>query len=333
MGSRYVIRRIARNTCIWYRAGDMAAISFIDNRLSTRLWTRLPFSKPQRRPAKLRALAGALTLVLATGVPASAAPQLYSWAGGYSVSAQTTTVTSGTAMSSNGATTTSAGAPVSHEESAYATFGRLGVYAEASAGSNGVGGTNWGDARARFQDDITVFSDGMEGQSGLLTFLIEVDGTLSSDFLTPPIYEDFSSYALAGLTITQNGSSVYSSIQYDYATGATSGSFLNTPIQVEVPFTFGTAFTLSFTLRVVSQTTTLNGANSVSDLGHTLTWEGVSSVTAGGNPVTDYTMASASGTNYLSPIPEPASAALVVAAGLLAGLRRSRRARTVTGHA
>lgn len=280
-------------------------------------------------PRTLRVSLGALIAALVSLGTSPAATQLYSQANAPGANNNQTLV-SGTTAAAAANGYFSSGAPVSYEAYSSATFGILGVYAEASAGSNGSGGSTYGNAVARFEDDLTISAAGLEGQDGVLVFLVDVDGALSSEYVTAPLYEDSQSFAYTQLSILRNGSSVYSATRMVYANGATSGTnFLDDPISVSVPFTFGTTFSLRVSLQAQSAASALFGANSVADLAHTLTWEGVTSVTAGGNPVTGYSLSSASGTNYLTPIPEPSSAALVAAAGVLAGLRRSRKAQTI----
>lgn len=276
-------------------------------------------------PKKISVLAGGLVACILAAGTAVAAPQLYAQANGADTW-QSETLASGTATAASASSYISSGAPVSHEESSYAAFGLLGVYAGASAGSNGSGGGTYGNSLARFEDDITITAVGMDGQSGLVIFLLEVDGTLSSEYVTEPLYEDSQSYAYASISVLHNGNGVYGANRYAYANGATSGAnFLDAPISVSIPFTFGTAFTLRVALQAQTTAYALFGANSVSDLGHTLTWGGVVSVTSGGNPVAGYSMDSTSGTNYISPIPEPATAPLVVlAVAMLAGTSRTR---------
>lgn len=65
------------------------------------------------------------------------------------------------------------------------------------------------------------------------------------------------------------------------------------------------------------------------DLGHSLYWGGINSVTINGVPVPDFSVSSASGTDYrnsLAPIPEPGALAMMLAGlGVLIGLQRRRR--------
>lgn len=278
----------------------------------------------------LGALVGAALIVLTTAGSASAAPQLYAQANGTGTY-QTQTLASGTASAASTNSYISSGVPFFHEESAAAAFGILRASVEASAGSNGGGDGTFGNAIARFEDDFLFTAEGMEGESGLYTFLVDVDGTLSSNYLTAPLYEDSQAYAYASLSVLQNGSGVYSATMYEYANGATTGTnFLDAPVSISVPFIFGTPFTLRVGLQVQTTAYALFGGESVADFDHTLVWGGVASVTSGGNPVTGYSLSSTSGTNYLSPIPEPTSAALIVLTGLVIGFRRSRSTRAAT---
>jgi hypothetical protein len=55
-------------------------------------------------------------------------------------------------------------------------------------------------------------------------------------------------------------------------------------------------------------------ASAVVDMGHTFTWSGVTSITDGdtGEPITDWTLTSASGTDWANPtVPEPCTLVLL----------------------
>ena len=104
------------------------------------------------------------------------------------------------------------------------------------------------------------------------------------------------------------------------------------PVQLQV--LEGEMATMRFELRVsasASSTTASQyfGADSTSttfnaDFGHTITWGGITSVTdaATGQPVTGWSIASASGVNYANPVPEPASALPLLALAAVAIRRR-----------
>lgn len=68
------------------------------------------------------------------------------------------------------------------------------------------------------------------------------------------------------------------------------------------------------------------------DQGHSLYWGGITQVSVAGVALTDYALASASGTDYrfsMAPVPEPGGVALMLAGlGVLDGLHRTCQRRT-----
>jgi hypothetical protein len=103
----------------------------------------------------------------------------------------------------------------------------------------------------------------------------------------------------------------------------------------EVEFVFGQPFAFSFVLEVEGDATASVSdpersvvASFVGDFGHTMTWAGIQGLRdANGDPVLDFEVTSASGTNYrdrIVPVPE-AGTALPVLAGLAVLARAGRR--------
>jgi hypothetical protein len=81
--------------------------------------------------------------------------------------------------------------------------------------------------------------------------------------------------------------------------------YLNVEQTFTYPVTFGTPydFQVEITARAVLNSYSGFSGRSTVDLGHTMTWGGIVSVTdSSGNPIADYTDTSASGTNYMVPI-------------------------------
>ena len=97
-------------------------------------------------------------------------------------------------------------------------------------------------------------------------------------------------------------------------------------VQSGVPFDFTLFLTLSSQVSVGSETTdggdVAGSASSSADYSHTLDWGGISSVVdANGNPVTNYSVTSASGFNYANayPTPEPSTWVMVLGGLTLLG--------------
>jgi PEP-CTERM motif len=89
-------------------------------------------------------------------------------------------------------------------------------------------------------------------------------------------------------------------------------------------------------IELTAGTSSVTGGSAVADLADTLEWGGISKVTVGGVALTDYSVTSASGTNWADSflpgpgVPEPATwAMMLVGFGGLGGLLRRRRSAAV----
>jgi len=216
---------------------------------------------------------------------------------------------------------------------ASARFGVLRTYSEAHAPMSNISSIN-GSASARFKDDYLFDAPGKTGQTGSFTYTLRINGALSSGLRSAGTENSgsfsSSSYASAQLVVSKNASSFFNSTEAMFSNGTggvTSGeSFLNLTKSFTVPFTFGTAFELDVSLALVTNARGQFGADSIADLGNTLEWGGIVSVNDNTNaPVSDYTLSSGSGTNYIAPIPEPSSTLLLVISGFGLTLVRIRR--------
>jgi len=113
------------------------------------------------------------------------------------------------------------------------------------------------------------------------------------------------------------------------------GYGLNQSLAFSIPFTFGTPFDVAVTMysdiRLDSHSLDNNGVGySVThDAGNTVSWGGTAAVLDNTNaPVNSFSLGSASGTNYLNPIPEPSTITMFLVAGTLAcafAVRRYRK--------
>lgn len=270
------------------------------------------------------AIAGSLGFFTTT---ANAAPELYVSAYGQGPGSQQT-ASSGPVSQSDSATHQFG----SGMARAGADFGVLRNYAEATAiaGSSNFNNAVLASTTARWQDDLLFNAAGLTGSPGSVTVKFRIDGTLAA---SQPQFDPDQSQTRAdasyGMSILGSGV-VHSGGESRFADGTRtfsgSGPFLNVEQTATLPFTFGTAFTLKLEVSASSTARTQFGGSALADLENTTTWGGFITVRdSQGQVVNNYTFSSASGTNFINPIPEPNTALLILgaAAGLLA--RRNRQ--------
>jgi hypothetical protein len=183
---------------------------------------------------------------------------------------------------------------------------------------------NWSVATGAWSDKVTIDAPGLTGQSGTYTFQFLVDGSLTA---SGSVNDSLQSYAEAETTIKVNGWINEFRDAYMAVDGFVGDGYLNKLVSITTPITFGTPFDLSMSVTAASYTKN-NSANPFAmaraDLGHTATWEGITAVTGPNGDVTNFTVTSASGTDYVNAVPEPASMA-ALGLGALTLLRRRRQ--------
>jgi PEP-CTERM motif len=205
----------------------------------------------------------------------------------------------------------------------------------ASSASSGAYGYASARATAAFSDTLMIDSPGHSGQSGMVIIPLQFDyaatligqlGYAGSDiYLTLDVFMGAGSYQWQrGLLMSPDGS--VQSQSFD--AGGVVVPFDDT-ILASVSFTFGQEFSFIASLR-----THVSGSlehQAIVDASHSAYWGGVQSVLdQNGNPVV-YTLNSSSGTDWSrffvpSPVPEPATSALMVAGlGVIVAATRRRR--------
>lgn len=186
-------------------------------------------------------------------------------------------------------------------------------------------------AGVAFSDVITLSSPGRNGTPGSALLGVFVDGTLST--ANGGNDSEVSSSAFGWSTVYGSDREILV---------ASPDPFLN-PAEIlaeeflgrVVEFVWGQPFAFSFVLEVsgdatasVSEPGRAVVATFVGDFGHTMTWAGIQDLRdANGDPVLDFEVTSASGTDYrdrIVPVPEPGTA-LPMLAGLAAVARLRRR--------
>lgn len=165
------------------------------------------------------------------------------------------------------------------------------------------------------------------GQNAVLSFRLHVTGDLLA-------IAGFNSVARLAATPYVNDLSVSTPTNVSFQGQGQQGSpyqqTVDATVGFAVPIVLGTPFELGLFGRAASGTASVAGSNlinTVSSDAPSIDWEGITSVTVGGQPV-DVVVTSTSGVDWTVPVPEPALGFGIVCgmAGLAAlGARRSSR--------
>lgn len=160
-----------------------------------------------------------------------------------------------------------------------------------------------GTGTAIFEDSFTIDTPGRSGQSGSMTFKLKIAGILTATTRTAGAADP--SYSRVALSI--NGGSIWDGSERIHPGGTTNivtgQPFLNQEVSVVIPFTFGIPVGIQVWLDATSYIFGNWGGDAIADIGHTLQWGGIVSVTdSGGSPVTNHTTVTGSGTDYSGPI-------------------------------
>lgn len=221
--------------------------------------------------------------------------------------------------------------------SAYAMADNGVLKASVSAIGQGEGARGSVTASATFGDQFEIDATGLTGQQGYFKAKVTMPFAASVS-LEPSTVGSLTAF------VSVNGSEGWAE-QFGSANGVSSTTLfhndtqqaIGTPMVLDVPFVYGQPITLLafLDLQVEGHTSRPYGSfDAVLDAAHSLYWQGISEITDGnGNLVKDYRLSSDSGTDWSrdfspSAVPEPANAALVLAAiGVLALRRRGARRR------
>ncbi len=220
----------------------------------------------------------------------------------------------------------------STDGTAFASFGLLRAFGQSSAVNSNLIFSN---SAASWKDDFFIDAPGLTGTFGKVKVRFMIDGSLSASSNGATPQNGFSlteSKGEAAYTFGVDPSFSDTKTETRRANGTSTGTpFLGIMQEVVLDFTYG-QWLNDVTLRINarSQAYAENSgaftASASANLANTATWEGFAEVLdAGNNVVTNYSFQSASGANYVQPIPEPGSATLLAATGLLFGLMRRKR--------
>ncbi len=254
----------------------------------------------------------------------------------FTVTTPEQTATSGSVSDAEGATAVNG----STDGRASASFGVLRAYGHAATVPfNRSDYSYYSFNSASWRDDWLFASPTVpNGSRGFVTVHFTVDGNLNVHSSGTP-REPFGSFdnyyghiAYTFGTDIGSGDNARETIRYN---GTREGTpFLGIEQTITLPFTYGTLLE-NVELRIKANVFAQGQQNSpteyftnefTADGEHTATWGGFGPVVDGsGNPVTDYSFTSSSGTNYTQAVPEPGCSLLLVGSGLLLSLARRKR--------
>ncbi len=208
--------------------------------------------------------------------------------------------------------------------SAMANFGVIKIFAQFDE-QDYLGTHLVGFADAGWIDTLTFSDPALNGQQGLLTFLLSANGTLFAG----------GNNGLAGMSVGFSEGVAGGAYGAQGQANSQPGDYnqtVNETYVFQVPFIFGTPFEMyirAIATAGLSSTPFANPSSGQVNFSNSFYWAGIQSVTSNGNLVTGWTLVSASGTNYnqsfvpIEEVPEPGTAPLLAA--VLGGVLLFRR--------
>ena len=183
----------------------------------------------------------------------------------------------------------------------------------------------YGYAQTGWEDQWTISAPGLAGQAGIAHALLAVDASWTIGGFA----------GAAGIALQP----YINSAQFTYPGGGGSiqlhswnTSFfpdgVSTTVPLFIPFVFGESFDFAVFMTLRAGLRSVSGVPGLSnsDAAASASWQGLSGVFVDGAPVADYTLASASGTDWTAPIPEaPTALSLLAGRAWLGWWGRRRR--------
>lgn len=199
-------------------------------------------------------------------------------------------------------------------------------------------------AQVSFVDMMTANAPGLTGQSGFLLLPIHVSGVLSASgnagsaaFTVAALKNDITLEATnpgyqvgtGNQVSTDRQQPTYVVASYPIPGPVSDLQTVNETVVFSVPVIFGTPFELTLVARSIAGTRSQDGSgNSSSDFDHTLQWLGASEARLANGTRVSVTTSGASGIDWTlaAPVPEPASALLLLTGAAVLAARRRQRA-------
>ena len=217
---------------------------------------------------------------------------------------------------------------------AIASLGVNKAYYSAFA-TSGTRATAAGYVRSGWVDSLTIDNAELHGQTGYFVGQIYIDVDYSFSGSDAAVTSNSFTAAVRDRVASTTNSLIYASAGFDaYSDPFGSHSLDQFRLEFTIPFTYGTPFNIAVTLEsyisIRQGAYSDPGASIAHNAGGTVTWGGTVAVQDSSyQPLSpeNYAMSSESGTDYLAPIPEPSTIAMLGAAAALAGgslLRRRR---------
>jgi hypothetical protein len=222
---------------------------------------------------------------------------------------------------------------ITNSASGTVSLGQVKLYAD-NSNDTLSGAFPGGRSHGGYKDTLTVSSPGLNGQPGFFVFTMNVNGTLSatgangSANVLTDVYKDgfdlnknaFWDQGNSDLIATDRQRAFWG--VSTFAVGESVTKPIADTITMSVPIIFGTQFELGFYVYAVGSTrsaaSAAGGSTAVTAFQNSFDYGGVSAVYVGSDPhpvndlVSNFSIGSASGTDWGVAVPEPATAWLML---------------------
>ncbi|RYG23430.1 PEP-CTERM sorting domain-containing protein [bacterium] len=225
---------------------------------------------------------------------------------------------------------------VTASATSFVGLGQMHLYADNSGPNSGF---RYGGGSGGWIDTLTINSAGLTGTAGRLVYTLDVEGMLKSTGFSGASriqileYKDKQMVPRDSVFDSSNDPLEVSTDRQMVVYGVASDfsnehRTIDKTVTFTVPFTYGTPFELGIFANAVAGARSSSGVGGIStaeiDFKNTILWNGISSVLdPSGQGVSDFSIVSASGTDWTQPVPEPGTMAALTL-GVAALLRRRK---------